>query len=461
MYLILFQGDTMPANKFANFVLISGILCFLITLVYDLYRIISLYSLYNLYKLHLLFAGISIIGIVICFFAFRLRQDYKINLVLTGLSILVGVYLVEIFLFYTSWKIQPIVQARKMGIPFDTRAKPEIIKELKEQGMNTFPSFYPSLIISTNGLEIKRKRIFPLGGVSRKTTVYCNESGQWSIYESDEHGFNNPTGVFEFKEINMVLVGDSYTHGACVKQGEDIASQLRKMLGAQIINLGIGGNGPLLELASLKEYGEPLKPKDVLWMYYEENDLMDLFSELKSSLLLKYRDNQFSQNLINKQSEIDSILIEYIEKTELPDKINHANHVVDVVKLWHLRQWFGLVVSSVYPDSPPLSLVTDLAEVLKSAKNLTSSWGGKVYFVYFPSWRRYARNVVEHGTLYHRNQVLSTVQSLDIPIIDIHDKVFATHPDPLSLFPLRIYGHYTNEGYRLVAQAIQASLKNF
>ena len=43
---------------------------------------------------------------------------------------------------------------------------------------------------------------------------------------------------------------------------------------------------------------------------------------------------------------------------------------------------------------------------------------------------------------------------LDIPIIDIHLEVFADHPDPLALFPLRIHGHHNAEGYSKVGKAI-------
>ena len=40
---------------------------------------------------------------------------------------------------------------------------------------------------------------------------------------------------------------------------------------------------------------------------------------------------------------------------------------------------------------------------------------------------------------------MQTATELDIPIIDIHNEVFKTHPDPLSLFPFRIAGHYNAE----------------
>ena len=41
-------------------------------------------------------------------------------------------------------------------------------------------------------------------------------------------------------------------------------------------NFGMAGDGPLLMLATLQEYVSPLKPRIVLWFYFEGNDLIDL-----------------------------------------------------------------------------------------------------------------------------------------------------------------------------------------
>ena len=79
---------------------------------------------------------------------------------------------------------------------------------------------------------------------------------------------------------------------------------------------------------------------------------------------------------------------------------------------------------------------------------MVSGWGGKMYFVYLPSF------ALESDKL-----VLPTVTELDIPIIDIRTEVFAPHPDPLSLFPFRKPNHYNAEVYRLVAEAIGKRLK--
>ena len=79
--------------------------------------------------------------------------------------------------------------------------------------------------------------------------------------------------------------------------------------GFNTINLGKGGNGPILELATLKEYALPYKPKIVIW-FFLYNDFHNLYYELRSNLLTNYLlDFNYSQNLINKQDKIDNTLI--------------------------------------------------------------------------------------------------------------------------------------------------------
>ena len=78
-----------------------------------------------------------------------------------------------------------------------------------------------------------------------------------------------------------------------------------------------------------------------------------------------------------------------------------------------------------------------------------------MYFVYLPDFDRYLTGD-EHP---NRDFVMQTVTELDIPIIDIHEEVFDSHPDALSLFPFRVLNHYNAEGYKLVAEAIGKRLE--
>ena len=57
-------------------------------------------------------------------------------------------------------------------------------------------------------------------------------------------------------------------------------------------------------------------------------------------------------------------------------------------------------------------------------------------------------------------KTINLVKSLNILVIDIHDKVFKKHPQPSALFPFQLKGHYNPERYRLIAKTIVEEIKN-
>ena len=106
---------------------------------------------------------------------------------------------------------------------------------------------------------IENKKVIPLSSISNAATVYCNESGFYSTYKSDNFGFNNYNDIWKKNKLshNILLIGDSYVHGACVNQNFTITSFLnKKNKNYNFFNLGMGGNGPLINYATLREYGE-------------------------------------------------------------------------------------------------------------------------------------------------------------------------------------------------------------
>ena len=56
-------------------------------------------------------------------------------------------------------------------------------------------------------------------------------------------------------------------------------------------------------------------------------------------------------------------------------------------------------------------------------------------------------------------EVIKIAKELKIPIIDTHKGVFENHKNPLSLFPFGIWGHYNEDGYRLISNFIINQLK--
>ena len=92
--------------------------------------------------------------------------------------------------------------------------------------------------------------------------------------------------MYSLGKVDIVMIGDSFTHGAAVRPKDQISSILRNY-GLTVINLGYSGFDTLTEFATFREYAVKLKPKIILWLYYV-NDLADLNIEMNSSILRKY-----------------------------------------------------------------------------------------------------------------------------------------------------------------------------
>ncbi len=308
-------------------------------------------------------------------------------------------------------------------------------------------------IIGTNKEDIGH--LFPLGGVSNKTAVHHNETGRWAIYPSDRHGFNNPDSEWDATKLEWLLIGDSFTEGVAVQPGEDIAGQLRAITHQSAITLGKAGNGPLLEYAGLVEYGKTLAPAKVLWVYWEGNDLIGLNQEKQNLLLMQYMEDEFSQNLISRQKEIDAMLVQ--AQLQAREKMLVKSRWM---RLYAIRNALGFDRINYDYDDVDVDFDYSLfANILTKAKAGVESRGSKLYFVYLPQYKRY-KKVVLNDKFRKKSEVIDLVKGLDIPVIDIHQEVFANHPDPLSLFPLRSDGHYTADGYREVTKAIVENIRD-
>ena len=423
--------------------------------------------IYTYYRAEIIFQGtmgvkffkyylISLAGILFWGVVLRLREEIQANIVTVACSLVVGLYLVEgtLTVFRLGGEIQQRSRlAAKQGVEYDERTKLEVIDDLIAEGVDAVPaaqgwSFIR--IIGTNKEDIGH--LFPLGGVSNKTTVHHNETGRRMVYPSDRHGFNNPDSEWDATKLEWLLVGDSFTEGLAVQPGEDIAGQLRAITHQSAITLGKAGNGPLLEYAGLVEYGKTLAPAKVLWVYWEGNDLIGLNQEKQNLLLMQYMEDEFSQNLISRQKEIDAMLVQ--AQLQAREKMLVKSRWM---RLFAIRNALGIDrINYDYDVDFDYSL---FANILTKAKAGVESRGSKLYFVYLPQYKRYNK-VVSHDKFRKKSEVIDLVKGLDIPVIDIHQEVFANHPDPLSLFPLRSDGHYTADGYREVTKAIVENIRN-
>jgi hypothetical protein len=281
--------------------------------------------------------------------------------------------------------------------------------------------------------------------------VHCNELGEYTIYNSDERGFRNPKGRWALKQIDVALLGDSFTLGACVPTDKSFAALVADAYPATL-NLAADNNGPLLELATLREYLKDVRPRIVVWVYYEGNDLHNLHVEWKSPLLQSYLNRGFRQGLAERQHEIDRELLAFVQKTRDTSRwMQRLGQARDAVRLMNLRAMVASALQIQNKDAKNWQhQIDNLRTVLSKAVSSVESWGGSLYFVYLPTWKRYAHPELAPN---ERDTVLATAKELGIHVIDIH-RAFAREPDPLAFFPFSQAGHYNEKGHRFVANEI-------
>lgn len=313
--------------------------------------------------------------------------------------------------------------------------------------------------------------ILPLSGFSNSETINCNENGFYSIYNSDRYGFNNPDNVWDEKVVEYLLIGDSFLHGACVNRPNDIASVLRNLTSKNVINLGFRSNGPLLEFASLKEY-LPKKTKNIIWFYYEGNDLKNLKNELKNPILKKYLQSEnFTQNLKQRQKIVDLqnkyVLELNIKNQDKSKKIKNENIDVNssktfkIIKLFHFREIFlKNLKSKIKKNNKDLSndafLTNQLFQILNFTKELAFKNKINFYLVYIPDLNRYTEN--QSNKSYRK--VIKKLKENKINIIDLKEDLFELEKNPLDLLSHKKPGHFNILGYKKISNLIFEKIKN-
>lgn len=343
--------------------------------------------------------------------------------------------------------------AKAAGLPYDQRPAEAVAAELRARGEDASLHFSPSFLSETDGVALPSGRIFPLGGMSRKLVVHCNEFGRWESYRSDEHGFRNPPGLYK-APLDAVLIGDSFAEGACVPDGQDLAARLRTRW-PRTLTFGMGGAGPLIELGVLEEYAARLKPARVFWLYYA-SDMSDLASERRSATLEGYRAGR-TQRLFERGREADAAWKAFEaqarERGVRPfaggqEPVGRLEKARRFVCLYYLRAW----ARGAYPlTTGEKERLDEYLGLLSLARERTASWGGRFTFVYLPERAAFLDPLKADR---YRLPLLRGARALGIDVVD-GAEVFKAAGDPLSNFWLRASTHYDAPGYEKLAQSLQ------
>lgn len=88
----------------------------------------------------------------------------------------------------------------------------------------------------------------------------------------DKNGFRNEE---DLTSADIAVIGDSYVESQMMPGSQLATTLLAELTKLTVANLGQSGYGPQQELVVLKRHALSLRPKTVVWVFYEGNDLLD------------------------------------------------------------------------------------------------------------------------------------------------------------------------------------------
>ena len=314
--------------------------------------------------------------------------------------------------------------ALSRGEPFDPRSAYEVIAGAREQGRRAFPAASPAYFLAEKGSRVVLggEPVLPLAITALADNYYCNESGRFANFATDRFGFRNPDAVWDGR-VDIVAVGDSYTMGTCLDDGDTIVGNLRRS-GRRVLNLGMGANGPLTELASLVEYGGRLGPKVVLWNFFP-NDFEDLERDRRNPILARYDAEGYSQDLAARAAllnpAVDAAVEEYMARLAAVERAKPTVAEPGFHELPRIRAAWRFLEGRIAAGRADNRARPDfklLQEVLRRADAEARKIGASLLFVYIPDCVGNS-----YGQDAWKTKLFDSVSALGIEVIDAEARI--------------------------------------
>ena len=345
----------------------------------------------------------------------------------------------------------------------DTQKK---LVKINENNPDLSPAFYFNRGFSkykTFKEAISLNQPIPFRGPINKQTLSCAEDLNYKLINNDKFGFKNPNSIYE-KKIEIALLGDSYAEGQCYKETNDIAAYLRKSK-YNSANYGVTGSGPLVSLGVLKEYVKKFEPPYVVYLYYEGNDISDLSWEKNIPLLKNYLNENYNQDLLNKQDKIKEFLsniskdsyeyinykIDYKKTYKEKERLTFIEQLKDFLELNSLKNY---IRNSFYHIRDKDFDADLFFSVINAMNEETNSWKGKFIFVYTPSWSRYFTKFSKEQRYFDKKDlILNNLSKNNILTIDL-TKFMDKENNLKKYFPLGYIGHFNKQGYEKISSIV-------
>lgn len=433
--------------KFKYIVTFLYIFLFSISLLFFGYSLFKVFhNLTNIF--FILYLTISILNLIILLYLLKVSNKLRSVLLFSYLGISFCVYGFEIYLTY---KLEP-----------DTIF--EIYEKYKNENLNFFPHSRQRVFTTSNNSGFKNE-VFTLGGISKTNLIMTNENGFYPISRHDEYGWANIDP--DYDNFDIALIGDSYVEGYSVNQKNTIVEYL-KSRNYNAISFAFAGNNPLHMYATYVEYVEIFQPKKIFW-FHTDNHLHELELDKENKYLMRYMiNNNFNQNLIQRQNEIDNLMKNHSLKMwkERKKTRSRKNNYLRMLKLGEIRENLGLFYrkkevenkncfKNKYNFNVSNETIQLYNKILSNLKERTNKINAKIYFVYLPSKLVFSEcSLIKENRVAvnadNLNKIKKQIISNDIIFLDIKNKIENEINDYEQIYST----HFNSKGYAFVSDKI-------
>ncbi|WP_172834343.1 alginate O-acetyltransferase AlgX-related protein [Nitrospira japonica] len=286
----------------------------------------------------------------------------------------------------------------------------------------------------------------------------------------DQHGFRNQT---DLTSADIAVVGDSFVESPQTPYDSLMTNVLGNLQHASVANLGISGYGPQQELIVLKRFALPLRPKTIVWVFYEGNDLNDV-QRYEDSLHLtaESRPPQSVLSQIWTRSFLNNLLSTFVRLRDGCQSSSAVGDYYALVKDAQGRETRQYFISDLFSTpAKHMEAMSITRTSLSTAHQLSRQHGFRLVVVFAPTeYRVYSDvpSVIEFSDKTKDWRPSNLPSRLRSMVADIDPKIDFIDLTPVFRDEVSRYGqpflsddtHWSDAGHALVARTIHDALIN-
>ncbi len=325
--------------------------------------------------------------------------------------------------------------------------------------------------------------LYPIGTTPFTNHYYCNEGYGLVKYKSDRLGFRNNDEVWDKlksdKYDQTIFIGDSFTHGACVKESDSITGNYKKLNNNKnIINLGMGGNSPYQYIASLNNIVKPIvfnleNNFDVIMIIFSNDNIDNINGELEkiySSIPILDDINlntnvkmskPYQENFNEIYKKIDVPTGEEILKSfKMKHNYNILTKVTRTLRLRNLSSFIRVRTPFINKTWQRIRQKNNSGSFANSPSGISINKLSKIctakckpHVVFIPSSNFWKPSATQD---FYKSEIIKYTNKLKINLIDASQVIDINSREDYA--PAGV--HLSKNGYKKVAKLISGSTKN-